>query len=764
MDTLLYNLVRLLNVALVNMRVYAPDHPTTAASVQKAFGVLSQMVQDKGELSLGVVENTLLVGEAPVEGADAFIVKFVEELVTRNIDGLVFYPEISEDEFRVFLDCMSQDPDRLTAGGGVQSFLESRGVSHVVANEVRYAKIKDSLNTGEGLDEAVIAAFLMGKVPALPGDQKDLGALLEEAPAKVAEMIDAGLSEVRERGGNESELARSANRAIERMVRLVESKWGGSEKCLGIMARIVFSLSPDAQAAIYRYRADHADRPEDRLDSIVTDFSDQEAIRLICNVYRGGLRSPEILARVVKKVLPTQERRKRIAQDLGRELIGSGMGEEAWESLKDEILWESFTLGQKVERLASRTQLAPSDLVRIRQVAPKLAEERMGPEMARLLKALVAGLKTDDPETRRAVASYLGQFYGIVEDSGRFKRADLFFLKKLIGAVKGEEEQHVREAILQSLAAILKREILEARFRVAARALLALSRLGFLEPLIQRCDSLVSQDLTDQLTGALGQGDKTRRDEALAILRLLGRAVLESVLFALEREENPDVRRRLVSVVRSMGKEITGEIVHRLADNRWYVVQTALYVLAEIGDKTLSPDLLTSSVYHEDIRVRKQAVKTLSRLGGKGSTRILCELLKDGNEEIRLLALRALGEAGDNMAVPYIIPLVEKKKLKGFKSDVMRQTAMEVLGKIGDPRAVPVLLGILRSKGVFKKEDETIRKVAVQALGAIRDPELEGVLREVLESEADSGVREAARRALLNLNPPEDRNVSASAP
>jgi HEAT repeat protein len=209
-------------------------------------------------------------------------------------------------------------------------------------------------------------------------------------------------------------------------------------------------------------------------------------------------------------------------------------------------------------------------------------------------------------------------------------------------------------------------------------------------------------------------------------------------------------------VVRSMGAEITGEIIHRLADGRWFVVHTALQILGEIGDRTISSDLMISSVYHDDIRVRKEAIQTLGKLRSRGAVRMLCDLLTDKDEEIRFLALRTLGDTGDKMAVPHILPFLQKKrKVKGQKSDILRQTAIEALGRIGDPEAIPILLDLLRSKAVSKKGGEVIRKRLVEALGAIRDPELEEVFQSVMEKETDVAVREAAHRAILNLEPPE---------
>lgn len=757
MEPLLRNMIRQLNVALVNMKVYAPDHPTASGSFQRSYDALKKILEQKAELALGVVENTLIVDESPVEESDSLVVKFIEELKSRNIEGIVFYTDIAQEEFKTFLDCLSQEPEQLIDEGGAQKFFERKGVSHILANEVKYGRIKDSIGDGEGLEEAIIAAFLMGKMPVFQGDKKGFLSLLEEDPTKISEMINSTFSKMKDDGRDEEDLSRSANRAVEQVGRFLEAQPEASTNYTSIMAQIIGSLDPDAQAGVYRFRATQEECPHDRIDSLVTDFEDEEVVCLICNVYRGGLTSPRILARVATRVLPDLERRQKIAPKLGQELGTLGMAKEEWEGLRDDILWDTYSLSQKVDRLTSRRQLNMSDLERIKSLGSAAAEEKDGKDIRKLLKTLFSALKGEDAEVRENVARYLPQFYGLVVDSGKFKGADLFFCQRLIARLKGEADEKAKESILRSLATILEKETLQGRFNTPARAILTLSKKGYVEQLLKSSGSLVSQDVCDRLIAAVRGEDKTRGDEALSLLKLFGMAVLESILFDLEREENPDCRRRLTSIIESMGPGVTKHVIKRLADTRWYAVQSALHILGEMGEKAVSPDLLTSSVNHDDMRVRKEAIKTLGKVKGRGAIRMLCDLLEDRNEEIRLLVLKVLGEAGDNMAVPHILPFVQKKRVRGQKSDTLRRSAIEALGRIGDRKVIPALLEILRSKGLFRKEDETIRKSVVEALGALGDPELEGVLQSVVEKDTDGDVREAARMALLNLGTTERR-------
>ena len=751
MDARLRDMIRQMNVAMRNMKFYAADHPTATASVQKSYDALMQIVREQGTLGLGVVDNALIVNESPVEDSDRFVSALTEELNIRNIESLVFYPDLTQDEFRVFLNCLKQEPDRFVAQGGVQAFLENEGITHVVANEVKYGKIKDSAAGEEGLDEAIVAAFLMGKMPVFRGDQKGFMALLEENPAKVGETINAGFAAMIERGEGEEKSGRVVHRAIEQVGRFLETQPGASEKQANIMGQIILALNPEVQAGLHAVRAAQADPPADRIDTLVSEFKDEEIIRLLCNVYQGGLQSPQILAKVASRVLPTLEQRERIASDLGQELMRLGMGSDAWERLRDDLLWAAYSAIHKVDRLATRNVWIKTDIDRIKEVGPELVKEKNGEAIHRLVKCLFRALQDSDAGIRNLAAGCLPEFYGLVEDSGRFNHVGLYFCQKLITRVQREPDEKVRESILLSLGLILRREILSENLQTAARAVLTLSRLGFLLQLIELCNPLVMQDVTERIITALSGDGDVRRREASVLLKLFGRTVLGSVLFALEREEDPDIRGQLMMIVKSMGAEVTSEIVHRLTDKRWYVVRCALSILGEMTDSSISPDLLTSSVYHDDIRVRKEAIKTLSKLKSKGAIKILCELLEEKDEELRLLALRSLGDAGDRVAVPHVLHLLKKRKSKGGKPDILRQTAIEVLGRIGDPEAIPPLLDLLRSKGFFKKEDDRIRRSVVEALGAFKVPELEETLQSVLQKDKDMGVREAAHRALLSL-------------
>jgi hypothetical protein len=132
-DRSLWKMISHLNAALVNMKLFPKSHPHTAASIQRSYDALTQILEQRGELSLGIVDGTLIVDRLPLGKDHTRYNKVIEELETKDICTLVFRVGISQEEFRVFVDCLSQKPERLMAEGGAQTFLESHGVSHLLA-------------------------------------------------------------------------------------------------------------------------------------------------------------------------------------------------------------------------------------------------------------------------------------------------------------------------------------------------------------------------------------------------------------------------------------------------------------------------------------------------------------------------------------------------------------------------------------------------------------------------------------------------------
>jgi HEAT repeat protein len=112
---------------------------------------------------------------------------------------------------------------------------------------------------------------------------------------------------------------------------------------------------------------------------------------------------------------------------------------------------------------------------------------------------------------------------------------------------------------------------------------------------------------------------------------------------------------------------------------------------------------------NKDIKVQKTGLRILGGCGDAGTVAVLLKVM-DGEENLRLEAIRALGDLGHELAVPQVA-----RYLVG-KSDKQRAVAAEALGKIGHGTAVRSLVQALQ------KETEILPKLwMIEALGRIGD-------------------------------------------
>jgi hypothetical protein len=132
-DRALHKMISHLSGALDHIKLYTVDHASTAAVIQRSYDSMTQALDQRRKLELRIADNTLIVDEMPLGHRHSLLSKLIEELMTRNIHGLVFYAGITQEEFKVFLSCMNQKPELLMAKGGVERILEAYGVSHLLA-------------------------------------------------------------------------------------------------------------------------------------------------------------------------------------------------------------------------------------------------------------------------------------------------------------------------------------------------------------------------------------------------------------------------------------------------------------------------------------------------------------------------------------------------------------------------------------------------------------------------------------------------------
>jgi HEAT repeat protein len=176
------------------------------------------------------------------------------------------------------------------------------------------------------------------------------------------------------------------------------------------------------------------------------------------------------------------------------------------------------------------------------------------------------------------------------------------------------------------------------------------------------------------------------------------------------------------------------------------------FILGEIGGEA-SVGLLTCVLRHREVRVRREAVRALSRIGGPSTHRPLIQALRDPDAAVREALVGALGVAKVKQATPALLRFAGQRVLAG-KNFAVRKAAVAALGAMGDPGAVPVLTTLLYSRTWFRRAaGNELRLAAAMALLAMARAEA----REVVEGGAQSrraDVRRACTSALRRIATP----------
>lgn len=114
------------------------------------------------------------------------------------------------------------------------------------------------------------------------------------------------------------------------------------------------------------------------------------------------------------------------------------------------------------------------------------------------------------------------------------------------------------------------------------------------------------------------------------------------------------------------------------ADMKTKDKENAVWILGEIGDKTVLDILIKASV-HNHVNVRRMAVSAVGKIGEKDMERIAIRALEDQNPQVVMYAIKALIKIKSENAMEKI-----KEVYKKTEKDYIKRTAEEYFSEVGE--------------------------------------------------------------------------------
>lgn len=226
-----------------------------------------------------------------------------------------------------------------------------------------------------------------------------------------------------------------------------------------------------------------------------------------------------------------------------------------------------------------------------------------------------------------------------------------------------------------------------------------------------------------------------------AILHVIDEIVSEKMLPQLAKYADHDDVNIRFQVAKTLSKidveRSRNVLLERLNDPSKAVRQAAIDGLGKLTVPVPS-EPLCKALRDSDMTVQSKAIDTLTKIKDNHLIRNLVNVLQDESEYVRRAAVEVLNEVCDPSSI---------KDLLNAMRDTdwwVKVRAADALGSIGGPKVVDAVLELITDK------DEFLRRTAVEILNSIKEERAFDALVNALHDE-DWWVRERAADALSNL-------------
>ncbi len=227
---------------------------------------------------------------------------------------------------------------------------------------------------------------------------------------------------------------------------------------------------------------------------------------------------------------------------------------------------------------------------------------------------------------------------------------------------------------------------------------------------------------------------------------LLPKSAIEPLCNMVGQLESSKARNLIAEIV---GRKVKGNLemlVPFLSDKRWIVLCYVINIIGNSGDRN-AIKYLAQTISHPDERVRRTALKALSRYGGKENRGLLIKMLNDESSYIRSQAVIHLARSSKHEALKPILSVIQSETF--LDRDFAEKAAFfRAIGEIRSHEALPVLEKIIGKRSWFKKSKwDELQVCAIGALRMIGTEESRRIL-EMGKQSKNRGVRRACLQAL----------------
>lgn len=645
------------------VRLYPHHHPIPVKSLGDLRTDIEHFFAEHTFLRLRLRRQKLFVHSMLVSEGDEVLENLSLHFYTLGIRELTFYQGVSERDMLVFVDAIIMDPKHIEAQGGIEQLWPNEQHPTIKINETLNrqmlilkgyeAQLGGIPALGPKVEELIFLSEIIQQEEDTLSERE--GQLLAssivqpQSLAKIATLLahSDGVETVADTGievAIQGETAEDVVAAYRKMLKFLERfcPLQQKEEMVQHLAESFFLFSEDTRNILLRQlflfeRSEANTEKEILIDNKENILLAQVEAALRKEVFSSGSRAQQQQEGLVMEQLPlSPEEIANIEYQDSRPLS---------EVAAEFTMYNESEL-REAEEFVTTFQYDYQEEIFLSVMEELLAEENTAEKYQKLLSAV-----------KRRVRDSL--------DKDQYKWA-VRYLGLIINQVKREQRNEQQQDMLLS----------------------AWNDLGGREIIQKLVESLETIDKDDARFSLLNQ-----------YLTLMPKESIAYLLDVLAAEEKMNVRRILCQIISVVGQQNPEVLYERLHDSNWYIVRNVVMILGMMNDKKSSSHL-HGLLYHENVRVRLEVLKSLCLVESPQAFGCLVDRLTDENGTIRQFCIEWLGNLHDRRAIPVLLKLLKKFDPFGFAS-ALKKEAIASLGELGAEEALPLLEKITRRSWIF---------------------------------------------------------------
>jgi HEAT repeat protein len=223
--------------------------------------------------------------------------------------------------------------------------------------------------------------------------------------------------------------------------------------------------------------------------------------------------------------------------------------------------------------------------------------------------------------------------------------------------------------------------------------------------------------------------------EFYAYVSILDESSIQGFIDLLGELQSPNGRKLVINALSTLGKDNIPLLAKGLEDKRWMVVRNVVLVLREIGDKR-ALNFLLKTHEHEDVRVRREVIRSLGDLGGKGVDEIVSVHLFEEDHTIGIASAQAIAKMKTELGRQSLLKKITDKAMLDEEIGIMKKY-FEALAYFGYDRVIDDVLPLIKRNPLFgRAQYNEFKACAIFSLGLMGNPESIELLEKLTESKA----------------------------